>query len=170
MSGAKPDPDTTATADTEGQATTTHSSTNTKSQARANLVRQPATVTTQEKLSVLKCTNKEEAIAYEKHLRKLAENAIHCLQEQLNAEPDAPILGEMMPMLIKDFKKTVAEMYNLVHHANRKEILKSINDPEGECLWNPGDDDDGQEAPAQATVQQEKRDHPKAEDFIQAWD
>ena len=96
-------------------------------------------------------------------------NAIHHLQEGLNAELDAPILGEVMPTLIKDLKKTVAKMYDPVHHANRKEILKSIKDPEGECLWNPGDDDDGQEAPAQATVQQEERDHPKAEDFIQAW-
>ena len=117
---------------------------------------------------MLKCTNKEETITYEKHLRKLAENAILHLQEGLNAKPDAPILGEVM--LTKDFKRTVAEMYNCVHHDKRMEILKSIKDPEGECLWNLGDDDDGQEPPAQATVQQEERGCPEAEDFLQAWD
>ena len=36
-----------------------------------------ATVTTHEELSILKCTNKEEAITYEKHLRSLTERVVH---------------------------------------------------------------------------------------------
>ena len=42
-----------------------------------NPVNTSATVATHEELSIMKCTNKEEAITYEKHLRGLAERAIH---------------------------------------------------------------------------------------------
>ena len=43
----------------------------------ANLANTSATVTTHEELSILKCTNKEETITYEKHLRSLTERAVH---------------------------------------------------------------------------------------------
>ena len=43
----------------------------------ANPANTSATVTTHEELSIMKCINKEEAIAYEKHLRGLTERVIH---------------------------------------------------------------------------------------------
>ena len=49
-------------------------------------------------------------------------------------------------------------------------MWKSIKDPEGKCLWDLDDDDGDQEAPAEATVQQEQHAQPEAEEFIQAWD
>ena len=136
-----------------------------------NLASTLTTVTTQEELSVLKCTNKEQAIAYDKHLRKLAEKAIHQFQKGLSADPEKPQLKDVMPVLIKEFKDAISEMYELVHHANQKEVWKSIKDTEAECIWNPGDDDDdGQDATAQAMVQQEEPVCPVAEEFIQVLD
>ena len=67
-------------------------------------------------------------------------------------------------------EKKCAKVYDPVHHANRKEVCKSIKDPEGKCLWDPDDDNGNQEAPAEAMVQQEQCAQPKAEEFIQAWD
>ena len=127
-------------------------------------------VATCEELSILKCTNKEEAIAYEKCLRSLTERVVHQLQEGLNADPGEPPLVEVMLTLIRDFKTMIAKMYDPVHHANREEVWKSIKDPEGKCLWYPEDDDGNQEAPAEAMVQQEQCAWPEAEEFIQAWD
>ena len=54
----------------------------------------------------MKCTNKEEAIAYEKHLRGLTERVIHQLQEGLSTEPP---LVEVMLTLIREFKTMVAQ-------------------------------------------------------------
>ena len=161
MSHTKAEPNTAAPVDTSAE-----------SQAGlVNPVRVLATVATQEELLIMKCTNKEQAIAYEKHLWKLTEKVIHWLQKGLNADPEEPQLKDAMLILIKDFKETIAEMYEPVHHVNWKEVLKSIKEPEGECIWNPRDDnDDGQEATAQATVQQEEPVHPEAEEFIQASD
>ena len=80
-------------------------------------------------------------------------------------------MKDVMPIFIKDFKETTAEMYELVCCANQKEVLKSIKDPEGECIWNPGDNNDNsQEATAQTTFQQEEPFCPEAEEFIQVSD
>ena len=60
------------------EATNAHQGTSTENPAvPANLVNTSATVTTHEELSIMKCTNKEEAIAYEKCLRGLADRVIH---------------------------------------------------------------------------------------------
>ena len=161
ISQSKAEPGTAAPADTSAE-----------SQAGpANLMSMLTTVAAQEELSVLKCTNKEQAIAYEKHLRKLAEKAIHHFQKGLNADPEEPQLKDVMPVLIKDFKDVISEMYDSVHCANGKEVWKSIKDPEAECIWNLGDNnDDGQAATAQAMVQQGEPVCPDAEEFIQALD
>ena len=85
-----------------------------------------------------------------------SQRVVHQLQEGLNADPGEPLLAEVMPTLIRDFKTMIAKMYDPVHHANKKEVWKSIEDPEGKCLWDLDDDDGDQEAPAEATVQQEQ--------------
>ena len=128
-------------------------------------------VTTQEKLSVLKCPNKEQAIAYKKHLRKLAEKVIWHFQKGLDAGPEDTQLKDVMPALIKDFKEAISGMYKPVCQANHKEVWNSIKDPEAECIWNPGDDNDGTQGDAfQATVQEEEPVCPNTEEFIQALD
>ena len=124
MSEAKTKPSTSAPANTSAD-----------SQADPlNLVIHLPTVTIQEELSVLKCTNKEQAIAYEKHLRKLAEKAIWSFQKGLNAGPEDTQLKDVMLALIKDVKESVSEMYKPVHEANCKEIWNSTKDPEAKCI------------------------------------
>ena len=80
-------------------------------------------------VSILKCTNPAEAIAYEKNLRKLAETALKKFQVGPNAEHGNEELDTIMPQLIRDFKNAISEMYQLVRCANHKEVLKSILDP-----------------------------------------
>ena len=144
MSQTKAEPNTAAPADTSAESQAVPS----------NLASTLTTVTTQEELSVPKCTNKEQAIMYEKHLRKLTEKVIHCFQKGLNADPEEAQVKDVMPVLIKDFKDAISEMYKPVHHTNWKEVWKSIKDPEAECIWNLGDDDeDAQATTAQAMVQ-----------------
>ena len=153
---------------TSMEATDAHQGTSTDNPGvLANPVNTSATVATCEELSIMKCTNKEEAITYEKCLRDLTERVIHQLQEGLNAEPP---LVEVMPTLIRDFKTMVAEMYDPVCCTNRKEVWNSIKDLKRKCLWDLEDDDGDQAAPAEAMVQQEQHAQPKAEEFIQAWD
>ena len=60
------------------EATDAHQGTSTDNPAvPVNPANISATVTTHEDQSIMKCTNKEEAIAYEKHLRSLTERAVH---------------------------------------------------------------------------------------------
>ena len=61
-------------------------------------------------------------------------------------------------------------MYEPMRKANRKKVWKSIEDPEAECIWNPQDDDDAQDEPIQATVQEEEPIHLVAEEFMEALD
>ena len=61
------------------EATDAHQGTSTENPAvPVNLVNTSTTVATCEELSIMKCTNKEEAITYKKHLRDLTERAMHC--------------------------------------------------------------------------------------------
>ena len=67
-----------ATAVMTTETTDAHQGTSTDNPAvPANPVNTSATVATHEELSILKCTNKEEAITYEKHLRSLTERVVH---------------------------------------------------------------------------------------------
>ena len=65
-------------------------------------------------VSILKCTNPAEAIAYEKNLRKLAETALKKLQEDPDTEGGNEDLDTVMPQLIRDFKDAFSEMYQPV--------------------------------------------------------
>ena len=60
------------------EATDVHQGTSTDNPTvPANPANTSTTVATCEELSIMKCTNKEEAIAYEKCLRSLAERVVH---------------------------------------------------------------------------------------------
>ena len=84
---------------------------------------------------------------------------------------ETPQLKDVMLALIKDFMEAILEMYEPVHHANCKEVWNSIKDPEAECIWNLGDDnDDAQGDTVKATVQEEEPVHPNTEEFIQVLD
>ena len=138
-----------------------------------NLLNPPnplATVASCEELSVLKCTNKEDPIAHEKHLKCLTDIAINHFQKGLDTGTKDEVLKDVILELIHDIKEAVAKMYEPMRKANRKEVWKSIEDPEAEYIWNPQDDDDAQDEPTQATVQEEEPIHPVAEEFMEALD
>ena len=145
-----------------------HEATLAKPAAWANL----ANIGTQDPdVSILKCTNPAEAIAYEKNLRRLAETALNKLQEGSDAEHDNEELDTIMPQLIHDFKGAISDMYQLVRCANHKEVLKSIPDPWAECIWNPPwEGDVHQEAAPKAQILREQVAQQDPEDVMHGLD
>ena len=126
----------------------------------------------EEELSVLKCINVKEAVAHEKHLKHLMESAIKKFMKGLAADPDDPPVAEVMPTLIQNFKLAIKTMYDPVKWANRKEIQNCIKEPEAQCIWDCTDDDndDSQEKPTEATIQEENHPYQDPEEFIELLD
>ena len=130
-----------------------------------NLFASVATATGEE-LSILKCTNCQEVVAHKKHL---TETAIRHFQRGLDTRPEDPLLKNVMPQLIQDFKTAIMAVYDPARKANCKEVWKCIEDPEAEYIWNPPNNDDyTQDEPAEASVQQHEQPHIITEEFIQA--
>ena len=86
----------------------------------------------------------------------MAEEALKIFQEGPDAEHSDAELNAIMPQLICDFKDVISKMYQLVKHANHKEVLNSIPDPQAKCIWNlPPEGGEGQKAAPKAQVIQE---------------
>ena len=82
----------------------------------ANVPNPLATVATahEEQLHVMKCLNPQEVITHERHLHDLAKNVLKWFMKGLNADPDDQPLPEMMLTLVKQFKRAIQEVYDLV--------------------------------------------------------
>ena len=81
----------------------------------------------------------------------------------LNADPDDQPLPEVMPTLVKDFKKAIMKVHDLVKWANHEGVMECIKDPEANCIWDrsPDEQDEGAEGePTEASVQQEQLQQP----------
>ena len=112
-----------------------------------------------------------EAITYEKKLRMLAEKALKKFQEGPDTEHSDAELDTIMPQLICDFKDVISDMYPLLKHANRKEVLNSILDPQAECIWNPPlEGGEGQEAAPEVQVIWEEVAQQDLEDVMHGLD
>ena len=71
--------------------------------------------------------------------------------------------------MVHDLKKLVSLVYSHVSKANRKEIVKTVTNPNSECIWNPeimdNDNDDEEDDGQQGDVQvQEEAGVPAAPD------
>ena len=105
-----------------------------------------ATSVTEEELSLVRCLNRKEAVDYELKLKTLVTDAIkHFQQEEDPKEDDLP-LNLVYPTLVFDIKKLVKMVYEKVSKANLKEIINTVTDADGHCIWDPdmmaGDMDD----------------------------
>ena len=90
----------------------------------------------EEELHVMKCLNPQEAVAHEKHLQDLVKKALRQFMKGLNADPDDQPLPEVMLTLVKDFKKAIMKVHDLVKQANHEGVMECIKDPEANCIWD----------------------------------
>ena len=51
----------------------------------------------------------------------------------LNADPDDQPLPEVMPTLVKQFKRAIQEVYDPVKQANCEGVMECIEDLESNC-------------------------------------
>ena len=85
-------------------------------------------------------TNPQKAIAYEKRLRKWFQRGRDMIAR------DLPI-NEVAEQLICDFKTEVKGVHEVVHKANHKAVLESIDDTDATCIWDPDNDNDADTGP-----------------------
>ena len=86
-----------------------------------------------------------------------------------------PVLGNIdlnsvYPQMVHDLKKLVSLVYSHVSKANRREIVKTVTNPNGECIWNTeiiNDNNDEEDDRHQGDVQvQEEAGMPAAPDWV----
>ena len=121
----------------------------------------------------MKCLNPQEAVALKKHLHDLVKKALKWFMKGLDADPDDQSLSEVMPTLVKDFKKAIMKVHNLVKWANHEGVMECIKDPKANCIWDrrPDEQDEGAEGePTEAMVQQEQLQQPGVNELIQSLD
>ena len=76
----------------------------------------------------------------------------------------------MYPQMVHNLKKLVSSVYSHVSKANRREIVKTVTNPDSECIWNPeiiDDNDDEEDDGQQGDVHvQEEAGMPVAPDWV----
>ena len=78
---------------------------------------------TDEELSLVKCMKLKEAIEYEIKIKKLITDAVKRFQHGQD-----PKEGDLA------LEKT---MYSNITKANRREIIKTVTNADGQCIWDP---------------------------------
>ena len=146
---------------------------NMSDQAPASASAEATTTTmgpTEEEKLLMQCKNPKEAIEYEFKAKAIVMDALKCLQRGTD-----PVLGNidldsMYPQMVHDLKKLVSSVYSHVSKANRREIVKTMTIPNGECILNPeiiNDNDDEEDDGQQGDVQvQEEAGMPAAPDWV----
>ena len=123
--------------------------------------------TGEEKLFV-QCKNTKEAIEYELKSMAIVTDALKHLQRGIDLVLGDIDLDSAYPQMVHDWKKLVSSVYIHVSKANRREIVKTMMKPNGECVWNPeiiNDNDDEEDDRQQGDVQvQEEAGMPSAPD------
>ena len=95
------------------------------------------TSVTEDKLSLIKCLNWKEAVEYELKLKTLVTDAIKQFQWGENLkEGDLP-LDLVYQTLVHNMKGLVKSVYEKVLKANWKEIINTVTDADGCCIWDP---------------------------------
>ena len=102
---------------------------------------------TTDELALVKCLNQKEAIEYEAQLKKLITKAIKHFQQGQDPEEDNLTLDLVYPTLVHDVKALIKMMNNDVARVNQREIVNTITNADGQCIWDPDimedyDDDD----------------------------
>ena len=116
----------------------------------------------EEEKALVQCKNPKEAINYKLKIKKIVTGSLK--QFQRGTDPE---LNVVYPCMVHDLKKLVSTVYELVSKANCKEILKTITNPDGECIWNPEIMDDDDDSNEQGDVQiQEQTGVPPALDWV----
>ena len=125
---------------------------------------------TEEEKLLVQCKNPKEAIEYELKAKAIVMDALKHLQRGTDPVPGDIDLDSVYAQMVHDLKKLVSLVYSHVSKANRREITKTMTNPDGECIWNPeiiddnnDEEDDGQQGNVQV---QEEACVPAAPDWV----
>ena len=139
-------------------------------QASASAEATATTMGPTKKKLLAQCKNPKEAIEYELKAKAIVMDALKCLQRGTNLDPGDIDLDSVYPQMVHDLKKLVSLVYSHVSKANRREIMKTMMNPNSECIWNPeiiDDNDDEEDDGQQGDVQvQEEAGVPAAPDWV----
>ena len=113
---------------------------------------------TEEELSLVKCLNQKEVIEYEIQLKKLIINAIKRFKQDQDPKEGDVVLDLVHPNMVQDVKTLVKTVYENVTKANRKEIIKTVTNADGQCIWEVEikDDDDDDNDSDDVQIQEEE--------------
>ena len=85
---------------------------------QAEQVPAPTAANLVEDFATVKCTNPQEAIEYEKKLRKIVEQALKWYQTGRNMIAGDLLINVVTEQLIREFKTEVKKAHEAVHKAN----------------------------------------------------
>ena len=113
---------------------------------------------TRDELALVKCLNQKEAIEYEAQLKKLITKAIKHFQRGQDPEEDDLTLNMVYPTLVHDVKGLIKMMNDDVVRVNQREIVNTVTNTDGQCIWDPDimEDDDNDNEVKEVQIQEEQ--------------
>ena len=105
------------------------------STSAASIATPALTSVTEDKLLLIRCLNWKEVVEYKLKLKTLVTDAIKWFQWGEDLKEDNLLLNLVYPTLIYDIKKLVKTVYEKVLKANWKEIINTVTDTDGHCIW-----------------------------------
>ena len=91
---------------------------------------------TDEELSLVKCMNQREAIEYEIKIKKLIADAVKRFQWGQDPKEGDLALDMVYSTIVHKVKMLVKMVYCNITKANRKEIIKTVTNADGQCIWD----------------------------------
>ena len=118
----------------------------------------PPQVGSPDELALVKCLNQKEAIEYEAQLKKLITKAIKHFQQGQDPEEDDITLNLVYPTLVHDVKVLIKMMNDDVARANQREIVNTVTNADGQCIWDPDimEDNNNNDKVKEVQIQEEQ--------------
>ena len=91
----------------------------------------------EDELLLIRCLNQKEVVEYKIKLKTLVTDAIRQFQQEEDPKEDDLSLDLVYPTLVSNIKKLVKTVYEKVSKANQNEIINTVTDADGHCIWDP---------------------------------
>ena len=113
---------------------------------------------TTDELVLVKYLNQKEAIEYEAQLKKLITKASKHFQWGQDPEEDDLTLNLVYLTLVHDTKALGKMMNDDVARANQREIVNTVTNADGQCIWDPDimEDDNDDDKVKEVQIQEEQ--------------
>ena len=121
---------------------------------------------TTDELALVKCLNQKEAIEYEAQLKKLITKAIKCFQ--WGQDPEDNLTLDLVNLtLVHDVKALIKMMNDDVARVNQREIVNTVTNADGQCIWDPDIMEDDNDDDKAEEVQIQEQGVPVPPDWVE---